>query len=207
MRQQTLRYIFTILAIFATLGWNTQECKAQECDLQDAYSNHKRYHGDGIDDALRFVPITAAFALKAAGVESASSWKRLVVNSAASFAISAGTTWVLKHAVDRERPDGTDNKSFPSGHTTFAFAGATILYKEYQHTSKWIGIAGYGVAALTAADRIRRNRHHWEDVAAGAAIGVGGTMLGYYLGDLITGEESKYSVGFSANTISLCIHL
>ena len=175
--------------------------------MQDAYSNHKRYHGDGIDDALRFVPITAAFALKAAGVESASSWKRLVVNSAASFAISAGTTWALKHSVNRERPDGTDNKSFPSGHTTFAFAGATILYKEYQHTSKWIGIAGYGVAALTAADRIRRNRHHWEDVAAGAAIGVGGTMLGYYLGDLITGEESKYSVGFSANTISLCIHL
>jgi len=60
---------------------------------------------------------------------------------------------------------------------------------------------------LTAADRIRRNRHHWEDVAAGAAIGVGGTLLGYYLGDLITGEESKYSVGVSANTISLCIHL
>ncbi len=175
MRQHTLRYIFTILAIFATLGWNTQECKAQECDLQEVSSNHKRYHGDGIDDALRFVPITAAFALKAAGVESASSWKRLVVNSAASFAISSGTTWALKHVVNRERPDGTDNKSFPSGHTTFAFAGATILYKEYQHTSKWIGIAGYGVAALTAADRIRRNRHHWEDVAAGAAIGVGGT--------------------------------
>ena len=40
MRQQTLRYIFTILAIFATLGWNTQECKAQECDLQETYSNH-----------------------------------------------------------------------------------------------------------------------------------------------------------------------
>ncbi len=207
MRQQTLRYIFTILAIFATLGWNTQECKAQECDLQDAYSNHKRYHGDGIDDALRFVPITAAFALKVAGMESASSWKRLVVNSAASFAISSGTTWALKHVVNRERPDGTDNKSFPSGHTTFAFAGATILYEQYQHTSKWIGIAGYGVAPLSAADRIRRNRHHWEDVAAGAAIGVGGTMLGYYLGDWITGEESNYSVGISANTISLCIHL
>ncbi len=111
MRQHTLRFIFTILAIFATLGWNTQECKAQECDLQDAYSNHKRYHGDGIDDALRFVPITAAFALKVAGMASASSWKRLVVNSAASFAISSGTTWALKHVVDRERPDGTDNKS------------------------------------------------------------------------------------------------
>ena len=81
MRQQTLRYIVTILAIFATLGWNTQECKAQDGGLQDAYSNHKRYHGDGIDDALRFVPITAAFALKAAGMESASSWKRLVVNT------------------------------------------------------------------------------------------------------------------------------
>ena len=172
-----------------------------------AFAQDKKYHGDGIDDALRFVPLGATFALKAVGVESASSWQRLVVNSAASVAISSGAAWGLKHAVSSRRPDGTDNNSFPSGHTTLAFAGATILYKEYQHTSKWIGIAGYGIATLTAADRVRRNRHHWHDVATGAAIGIGGTMIGYYLGDLITGDKSKYSISANSNEVALIIRL
>lgn len=171
------------------------------------YSQDKEYHGDGVDDVLRFVPLTAALTMKVAGVESASSWKRLAVNSALSLAISSGATWGLKHAVDRRRPDGTDSHSFPSGHTTLAFAGATILYKEYSHVSKWIGVAGFGVAAATAADRVRRNRHHWEDVAAGAAIGIGGTMLGYCLGDLLTKEKSRYVVGVGFDGISLCVNL
>lgn len=172
-----------------------------------AVAQDKKYHGDGIDDALRFVPVATAFALKAAGVESASSWKRLTVNSATSLAVSSAATWALKRSIDRRRPDGTDLNSFPSGHTAVAFAGATILYKEYQHLSKWIGIAGYGVATITAADRVRRNRHHWDDVAAGAAIGIGGTVLGYYIGDMITGEKCRYSVGIDADCVSVRINL
>ena len=71
----------------------------------------KAYHGDGADDVLRFVPVASVFALKACGVESSSSWKRLVMNTAASIAISSGTTWGLKHLVSEERPDGTDTHS------------------------------------------------------------------------------------------------
>ena len=39
----------------------------------------KRYHGDGIDNVLEYVPLVATFTLKGCGVESASSWKRLAV--------------------------------------------------------------------------------------------------------------------------------
>ena len=52
-------------------------------------AQYKRYHGDGIDDYLRFVPITAAYVMKAAGVKSQSPWKRLLVNTATSFAVDA----------------------------------------------------------------------------------------------------------------------
>ena len=172
-----------------------------------AYGQDKEYHGDGIGDALRFVPLASAFVLKAAGVDGESSWERLVINSAASVAISSGVTWGLKKCVDRRRPDGTDNNSFPSGHTTIAFAGATVLCKEYWHSHKWICVAGYGVAALTAADRIRRNRHHWDDVAAGAAIGIGGTMLGYFLSDLITGNKGKYDVAIGPQGMTVRVGL
>ena len=36
---------------------------------QAAFGQDKEYHGDGIDDALRFVPLASAFVLKAAGVD------------------------------------------------------------------------------------------------------------------------------------------
>ena len=71
------------------------------------------YHGDGPDDALRFVPVVAAYALKVCGMESESSWKRLAVNTTMSYAFSVGTTWALKHSIHERRPDWTDNRSFP----------------------------------------------------------------------------------------------
>ena len=185
------------LAVFALLCLLTVPASAQD----------KRYHGDGIDDVLRFVPVVTTFGLKAAGVESASSWKRMAVNSAISFALVTGTTWGLKQAVHERRPDGTDRHSFPSGHTSFAFAGATILHKEYGRKSPWISVGGYAVATALAVDRVRRNRHKWGDVCAGAAIGVGGTMLGYWIGDKITGEHSRYAVGISPGGVSLAVNL
>lgn len=165
----------------------------------------KPYHGDGADDYLRFVPVAGVFALKACGVEGASSWKRLAVNTAASCVLASGTTWALKHAIHERRPDGTDHYSMPSGHATFAFAGAHILYKEYARVSPWIAVAGYGVATAVAVDRVARNRHHWYDVCAGAAIGILGTEAGYWLGDKLTGEHSHYAVAVGPQAVSLAI--
>lgn len=165
------------------------------------------YHGDGIDDYLRFAPIAAVYVLKASGVEGASSWERLIVNSATSFVITTGMTWSLKKVIDDTRPDLTDSDAFPSGHSAFAFAGATVLHKEYGRVSPWISVAGYAVATATAVDRVCRNRHNWDDVVAGAAIGILSTEIGYWLGDKITGERSRYSVGVTPNGVSFAINL
>lgn len=167
----------------------------------------KRYHGDGIDDYLQYVPTVAAFSLKLCGVEGASSWKRRLTNAVCAYALTTGTAWVLKQAVHERRPDGTDDHAFPSGHATVAFTGATVLLKEYGRVSPWIPVAGYALAAGVAADRVRRNRHRWGDVAAGAAIGVGGTLLGYWLGDRITGERSRLSVGAGPAGVALAWRL
>ncbi len=167
----------------------------------------KTYHGDGPDNWLRFVPVASVYALKTCGVESASSWKRLAVNTAASYVLACGTTWVLKQAVRERRPDGTDRRAFPSGHATVAFAGAAILDKEYRHVSPWISVGGYAVATAVAVDRVVRNRHQWHDVVAGAAIGVGGTWLGYWLGDKITGQDSRYRVSVDGNAVTLAVRL
>ena len=185
-----------------------------------ASSQYKRYHGDGIDNVLEYTPMAASFILKAAGVKCRSSWEQRLYKSGASFILCSGTTWLLKKSIHKMRPDGTDNESFPSGHTAVAFCGATVLHKEYWKTSPWISVAGYTVATITAVDRVRRNRHHWEDMAAGAAIGFLSAQASYWIVDKITGkkkkkdadgniinEEQKVQVGVGADGLAMVIKL
>lgn len=166
-----------------------------------ASTNYKRYHGDGIDDVLQYTPMAASFLLKAAGVKCRSSWEQRLYKSGASFILCSGTTYLLKHSIHKMRPDGTDNRSFPSGHTAIAFSGATVLHKEFGKTSPWISVAGYAVAMITAVDRVRRNRHHWEDVATGAAIGFLSAQASYWIVDKITAKSKMKKKDADGNTI------
>lgn len=180
----------------------------------------KRYHGDGIDDVLQYTPMAASFILKMAGVPSRSSWEQRLYKSGATFLLCAGTTYALKHTIHSRRPDGTDNRSFPSGHTAVAFCGATVLHKEYGKVSPWISVAGYAVATATAVDRVRRNRHRWGDVAAGAAIGFLSAEAGYWIVEKIAGkkkkkvdgvepsdDEQKVQIGVSPDGLAMVIKL
>lgn len=160
--------------------------------------------GNGVDDVLEFVPYATVLTLKACGVESRDDWRGLAAATAMSLAVTAGTTHILKHSVREWRPDDTDRSSFPSGHTAVAFAGATVLHHEYGHVSPWISVGGYAVATLTAADRVRRDRHYWHDVAAGAAIGVLATELTYVITDRIF-PRRDISVGFSGQGIDVAL--
>ncbi len=165
----------------------------------------KTYHGDGIDTYLEYSPWLAVYALKALSVESASSWKRLLVNSALSYVVAAGSVQFLKTTIHERRPDGTNNRSFPSGHAAISFAGANVLHHEYGKLSPWISVGGFAAATFVSVDRVVRNRHHWYDVAAGAAIGYLSTELGYRLGDLITGERSRYDISVSPQGLSMAV--
>lgn len=192
------------------------------CCLGQASTHYKRYHGDGIDDVLQYTPMAASFLLKAAGVKCRSSWEQRLYKSGASFILCSGTTYLLKHSIHKMRPDGTDNRSFPSGHTAIAFSGATVLHKEFGKTSPWISVAGYTVATITAVDRVRRNRHHWDDVATGAAIGFLSAQASYWIVDKITAkckmkkkdadgntieEEQKIQIGVAPDGLAMVIKL
>jgi membrane-associated phospholipid phosphatase len=60
--------------------------------------------------------------------------------------------------------------SFPSGHTTIAFAAATVFAKEY-NDKVYVPIIAYSAATLIGLSRITENKHWTTDVLAGAAIG------------------------------------
>lgn len=71
-------------------------------------------------------------------------------------------------AVQRERPNGK-NLSFPSGHTSSAFATATSLAYSY---GPWVGIPALAVATYIGLSRPANNAHWLSDVVAGAGLGI-----------------------------------
>lgn len=74
----------------------------------------------------------------------------------------------LKETISKERPDGSDNRSFPSGHTSSAFAAAATLHNRYG----WkVGLPAHALAAFVGVSRIEAEKHDVVDVLAGAAIG------------------------------------
>lgn len=96
-----------------------------------------------------------------------------------SIGSTIAITQLGKALIDEERPDNSDNDSFPSGHTSNAFASATTLHRRYG----WqIGFPAYAVATLTGVARERARKHHWYDVLAGAVIG---TATGWFFTDAV----------------------
>ncbi len=124
-------------------------------------------------------------------------FEALVVGAEALLLAEGVKSWV-KYLVPRYRPyvytggaagvePQEDAQSFPSGHATMAFAGATtasLLVSIYWPDSPWrvpVIAASYGVAAATATLRVLAGMHFITDVATGALIGsacaVGVTLL------------------------------
>jgi membrane-associated phospholipid phosphatase len=76
---------------------------------------------------------------------------------------------VLKFTVGRERPDGSNTQSFPSGHSASAFATASVLYRHYG----WkVGVPAMTLAAYVATARVHDNKHYLSDVVFGGAMGI-----------------------------------
>ena len=130
-------------------------------------------------------------------------WPRFAVNTVASMGVAFVGKTALKAVVNEERPDHSDNKSFPSGHAAIAFAAARSIDKEFRKESIWIPIAGYAAATALGVERVVSDRHHWYDVAAGAALGYGAAELTWWLSDKFLGSGSKVAVTTTGQTVDV----
>ena len=98
--------------------------------------------------------------------------------------LSGVTAFALKYIIAREGPDRTNNpnqwfksggNSFPSFHSTAAFAVGTVLAESGNDEYRWLRrLLGYGLGAATSYERMKHNVHWLSDTVAGAALGAAG---------------------------------
>jgi membrane-associated phospholipid phosphatase len=105
-------------------------------------------------------------------------------------AINIAATQILKVAVNRTRPadeypnevfvsSPSSGKSFPSGHTSQAFAVATTLTLQYKKWYVWA--PAYLWAGGVGYSRMYLGKHYPADVLAGALIGAGSSYLSHFI--------------------------
>jgi len=94
---------------------------------------------------------------------------------------SSITAEALKYGAGRERPDQTTDSndwraggsSFPSLHSTAAFAVGTVFAESGNDDYRWLRrVVGYGMASATSYLRLHGNQHWLSDTVAGAALGI-----------------------------------
>ena len=133
-----------------------------------------------VEDYVQYTPAVAPYVLNLCGLKGQHGYRDLLNLTAASYLFSVSMLWPIKYTVGVERPNSHNKFSFPSGHTVTAFTGAEILRREYREYP-FVGICGYAVAATVGALRIYHGYHWFSDVLAGAAIGILGTSIAYWL--------------------------
>lgn len=112
------------------------------------------------------------------------------IKASVAYALNAAVSLGLKYAVDRRRPfaaypnlftarDHVGPYSFPSGHTSFAFAAATSATMSFP---KWyVAVPAYAWAAGAGWSRMQLGVHYPTDVLMGAVVGTASSFLMFKL--------------------------
>lgn len=173
-------------------------------------SRHKPLH---FDNYLQYGPAAMVYGLNLVGIKGKHNFIDRTMIYGISNAILGATVMTTKKFTREWRPDGSNQMSFPSGHTATAFAAAEFMRREYQDVSVWYGVAGYAMAATTGYMRMYNNRHWFGDVVAGAGVGILSTDLAYFLypkmKSIFTGKkdngETLVTPTYQNGAVGLCL--
>ena len=160
--------------------------------------------GDGLRDAS--VVGYAASVLATPSGEAGGEWWVAKAKGAAvgvgAFAATAGVTGGLKSLTTRERPNGSGDDSFPSGHASTAAVFDTMTVRNLQgiemsaplRTTLEIGAGA--ITAGTAWARVEAGAHYPSDVLVGVALG---NFFAAFFTEAFLGLEPDARLAFSAD--------
>jgi membrane-associated phospholipid phosphatase len=114
-----------------------------------------------------------------------------------SFATTVLSTYALKTAIHKNRPDGSDDDAFPSGHAAMAFQGAAFMQRRYG----WkYGAPAYALATYVGYSRVNNDHHDTGDVLAGALIGIAAS---YWFAEPFNGVQITPTAGINGVGLQL----
>lgn len=102
-----------------------------------------------------------------------------------TYALTMGLTELTKYVVQRPRPNGYNNYSFFSGHTSSSFAGASYIHNRYGLTP---ALPLYTLAGLIGCGRVIKGCHYPTDVLTGAGVAI---VLSYNMIDKYRSENAN----------------
>ena len=145
--------------------------------FQNWTQNNFAYTGH-IDDYLQYAPLAAVYSLDILGIKGENNFGNQTALALKSILLNDIIVSNLKSWTGVQRPNGGKH-SFPSGHTSFAFAMAQVIHHEFGEKSIWYSIGAYSTAATVGVLRVSKNAHWISDVVAGAGIGMLSTEFVY----------------------------
>ncbi len=166
-----------------TAAWYVDPELRQFTNRTDGWAGAAAYT-DVLGNGLLTIPVAGVIWLE--GHYRQNQHTKLVgLNVAKAFILSRVMVQVPKYIFQRHRPlDAANNPrlfdgpfgryvhtSFPSGHTTSAFAAAAVFRQAYRDEHRWVPITFYSLAVAAAAGRMLQGEHWFSDVVAGALIG------------------------------------
>jgi len=188
---------------------------ANDLDIQQFWQRNQSTQADWIMTYVAEPFGSGLYTLPALGILYGSGWifdniksRHVALLGTKAWLLTGGATVVLKQLAHRQRPNEGENPdpyfwkgpyaltsdmtSFPSGHTSTAFAVAAVLAGSYPE-QKWIGILGYSTATLVGASRMYDNKHWASDVFVGA-------LLGWWVGHSLVKSHSNFEWGASVGS-------
>ncbi|MGN8068454.1 phosphatase PAP2 family protein [Mucilaginibacter sp. SG564] len=196
---------FFLFLIWLFVFINTGRSLAQNLDVNILKSINPRYptsqYWRGTSNSAYYVAGAASFGTLIYGLASDNATvKHNAVETLISLGANVLVTDLIKISVNRTRPADrypdlifvntpTHNQSFPSGHTSLAFATATTLSMQYK---KWyVTVPAYVWASSVAYSRMYLGKHYPTDVLAGAAVGIGTAYAGHWFNQKLFQQRQK----------------
>jgi membrane-associated phospholipid phosphatase len=172
------------VGVYFADDWIHEQVKTPNSSQQDGINYGLSYFGNG----YYTMPLMAGMFLYGLSTKKELPFQTALMG-VKSFVISTVLTRAIKYSFNRSRPNENQGSqfwggpfnpfslSFPSGHTTGAFAVASVLARNYTD-HKWVPITSYALAAGVGLSRIWTKNHWASDVVFGALIGWSvGTIL------------------------------
>lgn len=193
-------------ALFSATDWDK--------DVSDWAQQHHPVFGsqraalkasDNLRDGAKYGAIVTALLTpngRDPAVAATGKLKGMGLQLGAYFATERVTT-AFKRGVARRRPNGTNNRSFPSGHTSAAFAAGTLARQNvaasgYNPTvSRVLDVGFVSLGVGTSWARVEAGVHYPSDALAGAALG---HFIAAVVNDAFIGEHQGRAPRLSLQT-------